>query len=192
MKALSDELRVRIYAYLCDHTASIAEIAAALGAPTSNVRYHVTELRNGGWIAHDPSVRGKGKGWYYRAIRSMVIPPSAWERLPEAAKHKLAVHLLRNLYADAGASMEAGRFLRPGIYMSLTPMVVDAQGKEDVRRVLERTLGELLDIQTDSDHRLRGAGTGDNGATSLTVGLLGFESLRDPAKGARAQETMRL
>ncbi|HEU5106328.1 MAG TPA: winged helix-turn-helix domain-containing protein [Solirubrobacterales bacterium] len=190
MKALSDEMRVRIFAYLCDHTASVAELAAYLGAPESNVRYHVDELRNGGWIADDPSVLGKG--FHYRAIRGMVIEPAAWERLPEAAKQKIAVHMLRNLYADAGASIAAGYMLRPGIYMSLTPMVLDAQAKGDARRVLERALKELLGIQTESDDRRRKDGADDSSATSLTVAMLGFESLRDPAEGARAQETMRL
>lgn len=190
MKALSDELRVRIYAYLCDHAAGVAEIAAAVGEGPSTVRHHIDQLRAGGWIADDPSV--PGKGGHYRAIRSMVIPASAWDRLPEAAKHKLAIHILRHLYADAGASIEAGYFLRPGIHLSLTPMVVDAQGKADVRRVLERALEELLGIQGESDRRLQAARTGDGGATSLSVALLGFESLRDPAAGARAQATMRL
>lgn len=120
----------------------------------------------------------------------MVLPPSVWDRLPEAGKQKIAIQLFRHLYGDAGASMEAGYFLRPGAYMSLTPMVVDVQGKEDARRVLERALEELMGIQSESDDRLQAARTGDGGATSLTVALLGFESLRDPAAGARAQATM--
>lgn len=190
MKALSDELRVRIFAYLCDHTASVAEIAKVVGANESRVRYHVDELRNGGWIADDPSIPAKGN--HYRAIRGMVIQAAAWERLPEAARHKVAVHLLRHLYSDAGASIEAGYLLRPGVHLSLTPMVVDAQAKDDARRVLERALEELQGIQTESDARLTAANTEDSAATSLTVALFGFESLRDPADGARAQETMRL
>ena len=190
MKALSNELRVRIYAYLCEHTAGPREVAEALGENPNSVRYHVDQLRDGGWIADDPLV--PGKGGHYRAIRSMVISPAAWDRLPEAAKHKLAIHLMRDLYADACASMEAGYFLRPGIYLSMTPMVVDAQGKDDTRRVLERALTELIDVQVESDRRMEAAGTGDASATSLTVALIGFESLRDPAVGTRAAETMRL
>lgn len=190
MKALSDELRVRIYAYLCDRAAGPREIATALGERHSTVRYHVDQLRAGGWIGDDPSV--PGRGGHYRAIRGMVISPGAWDRLPEPGRHKLAIHLLRGLYADAGASIESGSFLRSGAHLSLTPMVVDSQGKEDVERVLEEALRELAGIQRESDDRREAAGGSFRDGISLTAGLMGFESARDPGEGARAPATMRL
>ncbi len=191
MRVLSDELRVRIYAYLCDHTAGPSKISDALGENKNSVRHHIDRLREGGWIGDDPSVTGRGA--HYRAIRSMVIPPGAWDRLPAPAKHKVAVHMLRHLYADAGASLAAGRFIKPGIYMSLSPMVVDAQGQEDVKRILENALSELAGVQVESDHRRRLGGGSHSGAdTSLTVGLFGFESVRDPDAGARPSATIRL
>lgn len=190
MEALSDELRVRIFAYLCLNAAGASEIAAALGVSWHAVRYRLEHLRKGGWIADDPSVPGRGD--HYRATRAMVIPPGAWDRLPDLARHKIAVRMLSDLYADAGASIAAGRFLRPGIYMSLTPMVVDARGRKDVNRVLERTLTELVGIQAECDQRLQSARSVECPETSLTIGLTGFESLRDPAEDARASATMRL
>jgi DNA-binding transcriptional ArsR family regulator len=189
MKALSDEIRVQIFAYLCDHTARMSEVAAALDLPQNVVRHHVTSLRNGGFIAVDPSV--SKSGYHYRAIRAMLIPPNVWTRLPELARHKLAAHMLRDLYSEIGASSEAGFFLRPGLFMSLTPMVVDAQGQRDARHVLEEALKELAGIQRESDAR-RAAARTDKSGISMTAGLLGFESLRSPASGARPSATMRL
>jgi DNA-binding transcriptional ArsR family regulator len=190
MRILSDELRVRIYAYLCDHTAGPSEVADVLEVNKNSVRHHIDRLREGGWIGDDPSV--PGRGGHYRAIRSMVIPPGAWDRIPEPAKHKVAVHMLRHLYADAGSSLAANRFLRPGVYMSLTPMVVDAQGQRDVKQILEEALRELAGVQVESDHRRAKAGQDAGTEIPLTVGMFGFESLRDSDGGARPSATMRL
>jgi DNA-binding transcriptional ArsR family regulator len=190
MKTLSDELRVRIFAYLCDHTASATELARVLSAKLSRVRYHLDELRGGGWIAEDSSVSGKAS--HYRAVQGMVLPPSVWKRLPQAGRQRIAVRLLRLLYADAGASMAAGRFLDPDAYLSLTPMVVDSQGMEDARQVLEQALERLLGVQEQSDQRRKTTSQAESETTSITVALLGFTSTRDPAEGARASSTLHL
>ena len=189
MEALSDELRVRIFAYLCLHAAGSKEIAAALMVSESAVRYRLEHLREGGWIGDDPSIRQRGR--HYRAIRSMIIPLGAWGRLPDLARHKLAAHMLRHLYADIGAATAVGHSSRPGIHASLTPMVVDEIGSKDVRRVLERALRELAVVQKESDDRVE-AGVTAIRLASRTVGLLDFESSRDPAEGDRASATMRL
>lgn len=189
MEALSDELRVRIFAYLCLNTAGPKEIAAALRVGEPAVRYRLDHLRRGGWIGVDP--KSEGRGHRYRAIRATVIPPEAWDRLPDLGRHKVAAQMLSQLYADIGASIQVGCFLRPGTHMSLTPMVIDALGRQDATRVLEDALEKLVGIQAECDARLRTARVTGSSETSLTVGLLGFESARDPAQGARASATMR-
>lgn len=190
MEALSDELRVRIFAYLCLHTAGSREIAEALGVSESSVRYRLEHLREGGFIGDDSSIRKRGR--HFRAIRSMIIPPGAWNRLPGLARHKMAAHMLRHLYADIGASIAAGHFRRAGVHASLTPIVVDEIGSKEVERVFERALRELAVVQKESDDRVEAAGVAANPVTSRTVGLLDFESSRDPAEGDRASATMRL
>lgn len=190
MEALSDELRVRIFAYLCLRAARSKEIAEALGVSLSSVRYRLEHLREGGWIAIDPKVRKRGN--YYRANRAMVLPPEAWDRLPSLARHKLAAHMLRHLYADVGASISAGNTDRPDIKASLTPMVVDEIGRREVERVFDRTLRALAVVQKESDDRAEGAGGSAEPVASRTFGLLSFESSRDPAEGHRVSASMRL
>ncbi len=190
MKALSDELRVRIYAYLCEHTAGAREVAEALGADNGVVRHHIGTLRDGGWIDIDPTAEGRGN--QYRAARGMVIPFGVWERLPEAVQQQVAIRIMRLLYSDAASSMEAGFFLRPGVHASLTPMVVDAQGQRDAKRLLEGTVTGLGEIQDESNSRMKEAGRNNGQGVSLTVGLIGFESLRSPADGLKASQTVTL
>lgn len=190
MKALSDELRVRVYAFLCEQTAGAPEVAEALDADKGMVRHHIGTLRDGGWIDVDPAAEGRAN--QYRAVRRMVIPANVWERLPEAVQQQVAVRIMRLLYSDAAGSMEAGFFLRRGVHASLTPMVVDTQGQRDTKALLERTVTGLLDVQEESNGRMNEAGRTDGQGVSVTVGLVGFESLRSPTEGVRASQTVTL
>ena len=190
MKALADELRVRVYAFLCEQTAGAREVAEALGADNGMVRHHIGVLADGDWIDVDPMADGRAKK--YRAVRRMVIPANVWERLPEAVQHQVAVRIMRLLYSDAAGSIEAGFFIRRGVHASLTPMVVDTQGQRDTKALLEGTVTGLLDIQEESNGRMAEAGRANGQGVSLTVGLVGFESLRSPSEGIGASQTVRL
>lgn len=113
MRALSDEMRVRIWAYLCEHTAGAPEIAKAIGESQNGVRFHVGELASGEWI--EP-VASSGRAQKFRARRQSPLPPGIWERLPEDLRQHVGVRLLRIFYTDAKESMEAGSFFRPGVH----------------------------------------------------------------------------
>lgn len=188
MRALADELRVRVYAYLCEYEAGAAEVAKALGAPKNSVRYHVAELVQDGLIDADRTTRGKK----YRALRPAVVPTGVWDRMPSSLRRHVAVRMMRRLFADAGESMEAGLFFRPGVHLSLTPMVVDAQGQREVKKLLEATVDGLLAIQAESNTRMEESGRDDSQGVPLTVAVAGYEAQRDPAEGLKASQTVRL
>jgi DNA-binding transcriptional ArsR family regulator len=190
MKALSDELRVEIYAYLCEHVAGSKEVSEALGVDRGIARHHMNVLRDGGWI--DAAADVPGREVAYRAVRQIVIPAAVWDRLPEAVQQQVAFRMMRALFGDVAESMEAGFFFRPGRHLSVTPMVVDAEGQREVKELLESNVGGLANIQRLSNDRMTAAGRSNGQAVSLTVGLIGFESLRDPAEGAKASLTKRL
>lgn len=83
MKALANELRVRIYAYLCEHPAGSPEVAKALGESKNTVRMQVAELAEAGWLEAMPS---PGRTKIYQARRPVMLPADVWDRLPEAVR----------------------------------------------------------------------------------------------------------
>lgn len=189
MDALSDPLRIRVFAVLCEQSASVVEVAGILGERDNNVRHRVRDLEALGWVEpENEDVRGTK----FRAVRRVVLPPGVWDRLPEAARQQVAVTIMRQLYADSRASMEAGLFVRLGAHLTLTPMVVDTQGQRDTKDLLEATLDALTVIQGESAKRMGGGGRGNGQATSLTVALAGFESLRTASDAVGAAQSMRL
>lgn len=188
MRILSDESRVRIYAYLCERDASRAEIQQALAIPNNKVRYHVLRLEEGGWI-ESRFAEGQTK---YAATRPILLPADVWEDLPIRVREHIAARIWKRLLVDVEESMDAGFFFGDDVQLSLTPMVVDEEGRRQVKDWLESCVEGLIAIQHDSDVRVEESGKRDRELHSLTVLLTGYEAVRDPADGVRASRTVRL
>jgi DNA-binding transcriptional ArsR family regulator len=188
MRILSDETRVRIYAYLCDGEATRAEIQRDLAIPNNTVRYHVLCLEKGGWI----SSRFSGRQARYTATRPIVIPPGVWDDLPSPVREHVAARIWKRVLVDAEESMSAGFYLGPDVQLSLTPMVVDDEGRQRVKDWLESCVEGLVAIQREVDARGRPLGRQDRDLYSLTVFVTGHQAARDPADGIRASRTVRL
>lgn len=188
MRILSDESRVRIYAHLCEREASRAEIQQALAIPNNKVRYHVLRLEEGGWI-ESRSAEGQTT---YVATRPILLPADAWESLPTPVREHIAAKIWRRLLVDVEESMDAGFFFGDDVHLSLTPMVVDEEGRRQVKEWLESCVEGLISIQQDADARVKKSSRRDRELHSLTVLLTGYEAVRDPADGVRASRTVRL
>jgi DNA-binding transcriptional ArsR family regulator len=188
MRILSDESRVRIYAYLSEREASRAEIQQALAIPNNKVRYHVVRLEDGGWI-ESRFAEGQTK---YTATRPVVMPANVWDNLPTPVREHIAARIWKRLLVDVEESMDAGFFFGADVHLSLTPMVVDEAGRRQVKEWLESCVEGLIAIQHEADVRAKKAGSRDRELHSLTVLLTGYEAVRDPAQGIRASRTVRL
>lgn len=190
MSALADDLRVRIFAFLCERPASLQEVAVALGASESQVRYHASQLRKGGWV--EPEDGGARRGRRYRAVQASPIPAGVWDQLPIPIKQHLAVRLMRLLYGDAAEAMAEETFLRDPHHLSVTPMVVDERGREDVKTLLEATVGGLQRIQAESNERIAKLDGSGSDTVAMTVAAAGYEAARDPEEGITATHTVQL
>ena len=188
MRILSDESRVRIYAYLCERQASRAEIEQALAIPNNKVRYHVLRLEDGGWI-ESRFAEGQTK---YVSTRPVVMPADVWDSLPTPVREHIAARIWKRLLIDVEESMDAGFFFGDDVHLSLTPMVVDEEGRRKAKECLESCVESLIAIQHDADARAKKSNRRDRDLHSLTVLLTGYEAVRDPADGVRASRTVRL
>lgn len=193
MHALSKRERVQIFAILCERVASPKEIAEELDEGLSQVSYHVSVLQECRLIVLDHTVPRRGVvEHFYRAATPTLIPPHAWDHLPPAVRKGISACILQEFFDDAGASMEAGVFDSPPGELSLTPLILDGFGVEELGQLARDFLKSVLELQARASKRIpkeKGKAAAD--VTSATVFLASFLSTRGPEDGKKASATKR-
>ncbi len=193
MQALSNRVRVRVLAILCERVASPKEISEELNEELGQVCYHISVLRERHLIVADHKVRVRGTvEHFYRAAASTLIPPSAWDNLPPGVRKGISVNLLQEFFNDASASMKADVFDEPPGELSWTPLILDTLGVEEFGKLSRDFLASVLELQANASKRL--PKKKDNAAVdavSATVFLASFLSARSPEDGKKASATKR-
>ena len=155
-KALAHPLRLEILRHLGDRTASPSEIATEIGAPLTNVSYHVRKLRALGLIKLVRKTPKRGVvEHYYSAKRRRDVTDSAWAQTPPIVKEALVgpvVDRAAELLTGAAAS---GGFDRADMHFTRSHRDVDEQGWKEMAAVLTATVGELHRIERESLERLK-------------------------------------
>src|SRR3954464_12644437 len=96
-KALAHPLRLEILRHLGDRTASPSEIAAEIGAPLTNVSYHVRKLRSLGLIKLVKKTPKRGViEHYYSAKPRPTLSEEAWAGTPDVVKEAIAIPSIRS------------------------------------------------------------------------------------------------
>lgn len=192
MKALSNEVRVKVFAIFCERIASPKEVSEELDEGLSQVSYHVSVLRECRLIVLDHKTPRRGAvEHFYRATVPTLIPPDAWEGLPPPIRKMVSLGILQEFFEDAYASVDAGVFDSPPGELSWTPLVLDALGVEEFGQLSRDFLEAVLALQTKANKRLpKGKGKAAD-ATAATVFLASFLSARNPKEGMKAFGTKR-
>lgn len=181
VKALAHELRVEILAILNERMASPNELAKELNEGLSQVSYHVKVLKDYNCIELVKTEPRRGAvEHYYRATSRAFLTDRDWHQLPDSVRSGMSADLFQALVADAVEAMESGTFdERTDRHLSLTPLVLDQQGWEDVRDALNSTLKQVLDAHAESAKRL---GKSGEAGTTVSVSMLGYETAEATAK----------
>lgn len=181
IRTLNHPLRVRILSILNERTSSPSDLAEELNVSLSDTSYHVRQLLEADQIELVKRVQRRGAvEHYYRGVRRALIPPDAWKHLPESVQAKIAADTYELLFKDANKALEAQAYTkRPDSHVSWTPMTLDQKGWDSFVDLLAETLDRGLEIQAEASSRLAAAGPEAN-AISVTMGLAGFESTREP------------
>jgi DNA-binding transcriptional ArsR family regulator len=155
MKVLGHPLRLQILAILTDWTASPKEMSEELEEPVGNVSYHAKVLLNDGLILEDHQVPRRGAvEHFYRAAAPTVIPPGTWEGFPAVVQNGVSARIVKEFFQDACASMEAGIFDKPPGELSLTPLVLDQVGLDEIGELFRKFIDAVLGVQTKANRRL--------------------------------------
>ena len=181
-KALAHPLRLEILRHLGDRTASPSEIAAEIGAPLTNVSYHVRKLRALGLIKLVRKTPKRGViEHYYSANPRQTVSDEAWAGTPAIVKEALIRPLVERGAEKMARAARSGGFDRHNAHLTDYVRKFDERGWDETAKVLhevhdqiERSAGVGRPAQ---QRRQRQAG----------VGRRGHRAVRQPRAGRPAR-----
>jgi DNA-binding transcriptional ArsR family regulator len=135
--------------------ASPSEIAEELDAPLGNVSYHVRQLAELGLISlvRETPVRGTLEHHYRAEIRPR-ITDKAWSAAPDVVKHATVGATLAQIGTGVNRAAAAGGFGKENAHLSRIPLVLDADGWNEIAAELNSMLNRVEKIQQASGKRL--------------------------------------
>lgn len=159
-KALSHELRGRIWTILSERNASPAELARELGVETHTASYHVDHLVKLGIVEEVASrpVRGATEH-FYRAVTAHFVSTDDWNALPEAVRRSEVGQYFQaqlDAFTTSAAAGIVGRDQR--FHLTRTPFLLDEQGVEEGMDILEEARKKLRRVGAESLGRLSKSG----------------------------------
>lgn len=156
-KALAHPLRLEILRHLGDRTASPSEIAAEIGAPLTNVSYHVRKLRSLGLIKLVRKTPKRGViEHYYSAKRRREVSDGAWAQTPPIVKEALVAPVAENVAEMLVAAAHSGGFDRADMHFTRRIVELDEPAWKEVGVVLATALNDLKRIEEETVDRLKG------------------------------------
>jgi DNA-binding transcriptional ArsR family regulator len=143
-------LRRRIwYAMAEQRPISPRELADVLGEPVNDVAYHVRRLRDLGIIelAGTRPVRGATQH-FYRAVRRPFLNNEEVAELDRGEATASATNILQIEFADAAASIEAGKLVeRPEHYVFRMPVNLDEEGWQEFHSIFAEAADRLYEAE---------------------------------------------
>jgi hypothetical protein len=109
----------------------------------------------------------------------VLLPDDAWKRLSMAAKETIYSEILREIYGEIDAAIEAGTFAaRDDFHLSWVALKLDEPAWTHLMALQEEMLNRIMDLQATTALRLA-EGEGSGKQIAATVAILGFESARE-------------
>lgn len=179
VKSIAHPTRMRILTLLNQKTASPVELADELAEPLGNVSYHVRILLDLGSIELVNTVPRRGAlEHYYRAVERPWFKATDWQRLPASTRRSVSDTVLKQVWKEIGDTTKEGLFdARSDRHLSHTSLLLDEQGWEQVRDLLDDTLRRVREIQTEAAARLADEGSQASSIPSAVV-FMHYETQR--------------
>jgi DNA-binding transcriptional ArsR family regulator len=167
-KALAHPLRVEILRHLGDRTASPSEIAAEIGAPLTNVSYHVRKLRTLGLIKLVKKTPKRGViEHYYSAEPRRTVTDEAWAGTPDIVKEALITPHARRGAEEMMRSIATGGFNRHNSHFTRQTNKLDERGWDESSKLLHKLYDDLAKVEQEAIVRMDATG-----AEPIQAGLL--------------------
>jgi DNA-binding transcriptional ArsR family regulator len=155
-KALAHPLRLEILRRLGDRTASPSELAEEMGAPLTNVSYHVRKLRALGLIKLVRKTPKRGViEHYYSAQPRKAIGDHAWGQTPPIVKSALVGPTIEDISRKLAEAANAGGFDRSDMHLSASYMKLDLEAWQAVAKALLEAIDKIDRIEEGAKERLK-------------------------------------
>jgi DNA-binding transcriptional ArsR family regulator len=180
VKSLAHDLRVEILTILTERIASPNELAKMLDEGLSQVSYHVKVLRDYERIELLKTEPRRGAvEHYYRATSKTLLPAKTWRGVKKGLRAVIGGGLASDLFNDLADALKAKKLTDGDSHICRMPLVLDAEGWQNVRSSAERFTKEVEDEQRASATRAAKVNGNAAGVKGYTVGVLAFEDSRD-------------
>jgi predicted ArsR family transcriptional regulator len=143
-------LRRRIWYAMSEHPISPSELADQLNEPVNDVAYHVRRLRDMGIIelAGTQPVRGATQH-FYRTVRRPYLTNDEVAELDPDEIVASATNILQIEFADAAASLEAGKLAdRPEHYVFRRAVTLDEEGWQEYHAIIAEAAERLQEAES--------------------------------------------
>jgi DNA-binding transcriptional ArsR family regulator len=188
-KAFTHPLRGHVWVTLCEKgEASAKEVADELGLDVSEVSYHFRELKRRKLIKllRVKRRRGFAEHFYAPTPPGLCFDDAAWMKLPKTIRATFSADLLRGVFEEIIAALDAGSFDGRSRHLSRTWLQVDEQGWEEAMRALETALEQVLEIQKLCAKR-RGRSSAPH--IPISVVMTGFETAAEVSGGKSVSDS---
>jgi DNA-binding transcriptional ArsR family regulator len=149
--AMSHPTRLHAMTMFWEREASPREIAEDLGEPVNNVTYHVNQLLGLGWIelvAQRPARGGRVVEHFYKAIRDSHLDDAELARLGDKERLVVDTTIISSMSKDISEAMVTGTFFaRNDNQLTRIPLMVDEEGWDETKEILDRALDELMKVR---------------------------------------------
>ncbi len=173
---LGHRIRVEALTILIERAASPKEIAAEIGEGLQLVTYHIGILVEGNAIELiEEKKRGAVNEHFYRATMRPELSHDEWLELSPRHKQELAIISVRHLFAENLSSLESGKMTEDEeMYYWWKAVLLDTQGREEVRMAQDAHAARLLEIEAKANARaVESKGAVPQAPTVLAI--LGFD-----------------
>jgi DNA-binding transcriptional ArsR family regulator len=184
VRALDHVLRQHILLAAVAGEVSPNELSKALDEGLSQVSYHVKVLRDDcdGMIEQTRTEPRRGAvEHYYRASAKTLLPAKAWRGLKKGLRAVVGAGQASDLFNDLANALQAGKLQGEHDRITRTPLVLDGEGKRNVKAIAERATKEVEDEQQATAKRMEKANGNGGKAVGYTFALLAFEAAWEPA-----------
>lgn len=181
---LSHVLRQHILLAAVQGPVSPNELSNLLEEGLSQVSYHVKVLhKDCGELIElvDTQPRRGAIEHFYRTSAKTMLPAKAWRRVRKGMRSLIGAGQASDLFNDLAEALKAGKLQGAHDHIARTPLVLDAEGKRNVKAIAEQATKEVEGEQQAAAGRMAKASGAGGRVTGYTFALLAFEAAWEPA-----------